>query len=272
MSASERQFREGVRQAETILASRGVELPPLDAPINGRLALPNVEAAIDRRLERWRGPCAVLLQAVGGVEGAAPGETAARAALSSAVDAFNYLEDTTLADRAHNMVHRVGEFVGGLYGCWLEYDKGDWLRTCPVVISHLRVGNSVGFTARWLCSICRRDVSDPDGCSHMPGRTYEVEATTNDGLCSICGSTPCDHRPGARYSVVAGTMVEEADLHETSLVARPRDPLCRCDAIEVSNDLLIRDLGHQPRPSERIRCNECIGVCMGFTSFEDIKP
>lgn len=256
------------REALAVADHAGVSMPSFERPIDVRLDLPSVRDAVIVRRRQWRDVRSAAVEHVS--RNPLPGDRHARAALRAAVDALNYLEDTDLAAAAHLLIHQAGELVGGLYGCRLEHDRGTWLRTCLVVTSHLRVGNSAGFTARRVCSVCGGDMSDPEQCVHLPGRRYRDEVhTTEAGGCSLCGLLDCDHEAGSPYEMAARPVVTDLELHEVSLVPRPRDPLCRCDAIEISPDRMRRELGRRPMADEELVCYECIGACSGFVLAED---
>jgi hypothetical protein len=269
LAAAKRELGIASREAFAIAEHAGVSLPRFERPVDVRLDLPSLrDAVVARRQQWWEVRRAVVEQV--SVE-PLPGDPHARAALRSAVDALNYLEDTELAAAAHLLIHQAGELVGGLYGCSLEHDRGKRLRTCLVVTSHLRVGNSVGFTARRACSLCGGDMSDPDQCAHLPGRGYQVAVhRTETGECSLCKSRDCDHEVGSRYEVTARPVVVDLELHEVSVVPRPRDPLCRCDAIEIPTERMRRELGRRPRADEALVCYECIGACSGFVLAEEL--
>lgn len=271
LASAKRAFGIATRDALVLAFEVGIALPPLRRPpLDGRIASLTGRKAVVQRRKEWRRIRTAVVEARGSQVEELPGEAAARLALSASVDALNYLEDTELASAAHSLIHAAGELVGGLYGCRLEYDKGDWLCTCPVVVSHYRFGNSAGFTARRECSVCRGDISDPDECVHEPGGEYDVLAVRNErDECSVCRQAECQHVPGRSYRVRAHADLADADIHEVSMVARPRDPLCRCDAVEVSMDRLVRELGQRPRPDDDLACYDCIGVCDGFVSPEE---
>jgi hypothetical protein len=216
-------------------------------------------------------------------------ETLGRAALRSAADAYNWLEDAQLdlgADtyidissffdmghapqamselvrKSHALVHRAGELVGGLFGCNMQYEDGRWFDECIVDLMHLRLGNSPGMSVRFTCSIC---LQDPGDCEHEPGRPYPLEACgSDDGLCNICDAEECaEHIPGRTYQAIAGRKITDANLREVSLTGRPRDPLARIAGRSVGNERMIRHLGRLPKESERVLDHSCMYPCHGF--------
>lgn len=195
-------------------------------------------------------------------------ELRARAALDAAVSAFDHLEDTDLAAKAHAQAHTIGELVAGLFGCRTERKDGRWFDVCRLSLMHLRVGLSPGFVARPHCSICDGDLA---GCPHDPGATYStVAARRPDGSCTICDSTDCNsHVPGATYHVQAHGIVRHIDrLDEISMVARPRDPSARLRSVEIPR-WQIRALSGHDDPNAVLYCERCTSPCTGFTSAEE---
>lgn len=223
--------------------------------------------------ERWNETRAVL-RTSGRRVGATspPGEADARAALMHAVDAYNYLEDTELATKAHAWIHKAGALVGGLYGCRLPLDEdGVWWDTCPVSLAHKRIGWSPGFTARRMCAICRQDFSE---CRHLPGEFYAVVARRQEGgECSICFDRDCEeHEIGATHMVRPSAIIIDADLREISMVPRPRDPLARLTDVEIEKWIIRSVLGPIPRGATSITCMRCVDPCGGFSTPTNLDP
>ncbi|QQQ74794.1 hypothetical protein IOD16_27155 [Saccharothrix sp. 6-C] len=188
-------------------------------------------------------------------------ESAARNALDAAVSAYNFLEDHPLADIAHQHAHAVGEFVGGIFGCWIRMYDGVYWDECPATLMHHRWGFSPGYTSRRLCSICFEDIDD---CPHLIGQKYEMIAARDDqGRCNCCGWTDCSHVPGQSVEVNPVAIHGDIDLEEVSMVSRPRDPLARPTRISLDVEALgaVLDLDS----SEGIlRCYRCVNSCEGF--------
>ena len=230
------------------------------------------------------------MQHFGGVWRAA--EKAARSALQGAADSYNWLDDARhdlslgqlvdvgsfigrsatprslddLIDLSHAAVHNVGEVVGGLFGCPMEYEDGRWYDKCIVALTHLRFGNSAGLWMRYECAVCRKD---PGDCEHEPGISYPVQAVlTAGGSCSICGSAQClVHQPGTTYEVVARAKLADPKLREVSLTPRPRDPLARISSRSVENRDLRAVLGRLPEPDEVVLDHGCMYPCQGFSEM-----
>jgi hypothetical protein len=194
-------------------------------------------------------------------------EQRSRAALRTAVAAFDYLEDTALAADAHMHAHTIGELVAGVFGCRAELKDGRWFDVCPLSLMHLRAGSSVGFVARRHCSVCGRDIAD---CEHLPEATYPMVAARPDGECTICGTAECvTHVPGTLYQVEPHAVVREIDrLDEISIVARPRDPLARFEAVEIPAQA-VAALPGSDAPDGVLECQRCVSPCTGFTSVEE---
>ncbi len=201
-------------------------------------------------------------------------EELSRAALHSACSATLWFADAKLDDfeqvnqravsqlfhEAHALSHRVGELVGGLFGCKIVEKDGRWMERCELSLLHVPIGNSIGFTAVMRCSICHEDVSE---CEHLPGLEYDVEVAATDQGCSVCRAE-CSHQPGETYSLLASSYASDLVLREVSLVARPRDPLCRVTGREVESERIRAQLGRSPSKHETVLDHGCMYFCQGF--------
>ena len=238
---------------EAVVASR----PFLDSshlPFTPDPFARSLDADIRRRIRVWATIHRQLSDRSDGLD-ELPGEASARRALVHAVDAYHDLAGTNRAWSSHLRVHRVGEYVSGVYGCWHEDESGVWFEVCPVRLAHIPLGLSVGFTGTHLCSLCGLDISD---CEHLPGTPYALEARNDNGVCSVCGEADCGHGEGELYAVYQHGVIAEATMHEVSLTPRPREPRARITAVE---------LDPQPQPPSRsirgLRCLSCLGPCRG---------
>jgi hypothetical protein len=265
LAAARRGYGQVLRE---VLVAAGSTVPrPVD------LAQPRWPAAADALVESrqvgWRqtrrrvaahsGPTVAALEQCG------------RAALTAAVDAFNYLEDTELAVEAHMHAHAIGELVAGVFGCRAQREDGRWFDVCPLSLMHLRVGSSPGFVARRHCSVCDGDLADPDDCEHLPGVAYPVVAARDqDGNCTICGAVECATHPvGSTHSVPVHAVIHEVDrFDEISAVARPRDPLARYDAVEIPAQAVAALPGSSDSKAV-LECTRCVSPCTGFTAVEE---
>ncbi|MFE0455370.1 hypothetical protein ACFW2D_29715 [Streptomyces sp. NPDC058914] len=191
-------------------------------------------------------------------------ERSARRSLVRAVDAFNFLEDTELAEVAHQHAHKVAALVGGVFGCYMEYSEDAYWETCPISLMHSRWGMSAGFTATRRCSLCGEDV---DLCEHLLGTLYEVEIQrTVDGTCNACGRHSCSHLDGDIVSAYPHAVMGDLQVHEISWVSRPRDPLARFTRVEFDPQILAHSLGGEPDGRD-IRCYRCLHPCEGFETL-----
>lgn len=187
-------------------------------------------------------------------------EAHARTALSNAVDAYNFLEDTPVNDIAHLHAHSVAALVCGIFGCDVTFREGIYYDSCPLSIMHNRWGFSMGFTAKRLCSICQLDI---DECSHLLDELYEVEVDKSSGRCNACGRYSCHHIEAGLIQCYPAPVLSDIDLHEVSMVSRPRDPLARPQEIEISESQLRAILGIYPA-GDALSCYRCLGPCSGF--------
>ena len=176
------------------------------------------------------------------------------------METYRDLEAVGTTQGVHDQVHTFGRLVGGLYGCWLKWDGEVWLDTCPVVLAHVRAGQSAGFTGTWICSICGEELSS---CEHHGLETYEVEVSRSEGVCSACRITACDHMPGQLVAVDQVAILVEGEIHEVSVTNSPREPHARFTEIE---------LRPQPPPlgreRARLRCSRCTEQCGGESYSE----
>ncbi|MFE3496483.1 hypothetical protein ACFXOS_26060 [Streptomyces sp. NPDC059175] len=186
----------------------------------------------------------------------------ARTSLARAVDAFNFLEDTDLAELAHQHAHHVAALVGGIFGCDIEYSEDSYWDTCPLSLMHRRSGLSIGFTAIRLCSLCGKDL---DECEHLLDTRYPlIVRRTPEGTCNACGRRSCPHTDGQSVLAYPCPVIAEGQIHEVSLVSRPRDPLARFTKIEFHVQELAHSLGQEPN-GQPLRCFRCLHPCEGFS-------
>lgn len=192
-------------------------------------------------------------------------EREARASLSRAVDAFNFLEDTELSNLAHQHAHKVAALVGGVFGCSIEYSEDTHWDTCPLSLMHLRWGMSAGFTATRNCSLCGEDL---DLCEHLLDTLYEVRIQhTAEGTCNACGRRSCSHGEGEIVRAYPHAVMGDLKLHEVSMVSKPRDPLARMEKVELNPQSLVRSLGEDPG-GRAVRCCRCLHPCGGFETLQ----
>lgn len=186
---------------------------------------------------------------------------------AAAVAALNYLEDHELAEVAHTAIHRAAFIRRGLFGCPIVLrDDDEFWTNCSINISHLRVGMSAGLVSDFECSICGRLVED---CDHTMAEFYDKTVfRDDDGNCSICRATQCDHEIGKAYPTEAYANARNMRAEEVSMVARPRYPQARIT--EESIDLGA--MGDDPRvrhaaKHRNLNCDGCLGPCKGFNDM-----
>lgn len=188
---------------------------------------------------------------------------------SSAVRAFNYLEDHELGDRAHRAIHRAAFVRRGLFGCPITFHDGLLWTTCSAHVAHIRLGFSAEIVSDFECSLCERLVED---CDHDMGSTYEVLIDRDEaGLCSLHGRAECDHPMGVPFRVTAIATARSIKASTgVAIVDRPRYPQARISEITIGSEALVAD--------ERLRRaadvgalhdDMCLGPCGGFSRSFD---
>lgn len=191
-------------------------------------------------------------------------EAAARVSLTRAVDAYNFLEDSELSELSHRHAHHVAALVGGLFGCNFEYADDTYWDVCRLTLMHNRWGMSAGFTATRNCSLCGQDI---DSCPHLLDTRYNVTVRHDaDGACNVCGRLSCSHTAGETVSAFPRPVMSQLQLHEVSVVSRPKDPLARFTKIELSHEVLRNGLGEDPAGRD-ICCYRCLHPCSGFSQL-----
>lgn len=193
-------------------------------------------------------------------------ESDARDGLSRAVDALNHLEDLPELGSSHRLVHDIGAYIAGMFGCFIRQEDGEYLERCPVRLAHLRWGFSPGISHTIACSICHEDV---DQCEHLIGDQYEVVVARNkEGRCSICARMECDHVVGQVLTAIASVTFGDPRLREVTQTPRPRDPLARLNYVQLDRSVLEQQLGRSI-DGEDIRCWKCLEPCSGFIRMHD---
>lgn len=165
-----------------------------------------------------------------------------------------------LLEEAHASLHRFGEIYGGLYGCEFAYEDGVWFQECDVHLPHVPIANSMGFTCRYMCTVCGEDASS---CQHARGVSYEVKVRRPEAACSLCAHSQenCEHQDGEIVKVVANGIITDINIREFSMVHRARDPLARITSVEVSALDLADRLGRMPVAGETVLCHTCMYPC-----------
>ncbi len=198
--------------------------------------------------------------------------TAAEAKVQEALDAsaraFWWAEDSSLEDRQHQLLHKIGRWKRRSLGCSIFFNGKTYAQRCPVAIAHKKMGFSMGFTATRICSICRSDLAS-DECPHFRDRSYWVRGGADaDGPCRVCTQDVCKHRADTLYRVsVVGIISAQSNmvLHEISIVRKPAQPEARLTEIPIDTGELARHLGVNFLPGVSVSCDQCVGKCPGFT-------
>ena len=197
-------------------------------------------------------------------------ETLARASLETLYMAFNWLEDTTREDGAHDILHEVGRWTRLHFplGCTIPWTGSQYERRCPLQLCHIRVGFSPGMiVGKKLCGLCGVDVS---ACPHLSSREYLVPGGRGPlDRCRVCLSETCRHSPDRRYWTRPGALVTEiVEILEVSMVTRPVNPAARLIGRPVDGTRLQAHLGPTFRYGvDTVDCSQCLVGCEGFTRF-----
>jgi hypothetical protein len=127
-------------------------------------------------------------------------------------------------------------------------------------------------TSEFVCAICERPVEDCD--DHVMGETYEKLAIkADDGTCSICAATHCNHVVGTAYPTMAHGVGRSADVHEVSMVARPRYPQARITERTLNHlDPDENSLVRWAAENGQLNCDHCLGPCQGFGVMASATP
>lgn len=163
-------------------------------------------------------------------------------------------------------LHRTGLRVHHLFGCRIEFKKGEYSVSCPVMLSHTKGGFSIGGTATVVCSICGANVLE---CAHIGGRQYNrVTAARMGVLCNICGKRKCSHVEGRSYDGVERFgLVTDLDLDHISYVESPADPLCAVYSYNLPKADILKLLPQRERAEfvfgkTPLHCHHCT-LCDG---------
>lgn len=193
-------------------------------------------------------------------------ERSARAALYAVVRAFWWAEELPEEEGIHESMHELGRWVRETFGCTILFRNGRYEQRCPVDIAHKKMGMSIGFTAKRLCSLCGEDISE---CPHMFETAYLVPGGVGpSGRCPVCLSDSCtEHDPADTYRVSVVSLVTDADVQEISLVARPKQPEARFLSIPLPTDDLHEFLGPGFVAGMPLSCDKCLSGCWGFTTL-----
>jgi hypothetical protein len=215
-----------------------------------------------RAKRHWQNACRLSGQ------GAAVAEPEARTGIDAAVRAFWWAEDTDAEDSLHQLMHDVGRWTRRTFGCHLAYNGTRYTHRCPIAIAHKRLGMSMAFVARRICSVCGQDLSE---CPHIRGRAYWVRGGPHNGVeCPVCMRWECEHRSDRLYRASVISIVKHVDrIREISLVGRPAQPEARLTELPIDTDDLRSHLGPAFHLGMEVSCDLCLGQCWGFDDFPE---
>ncbi len=190
-------------------------------------------------------------------------EPDARAALAALAGALNWAEGTVDEDQAHAELDAAGAWVRRTFGCRFDERGGVYRQTCPVALSHTRIGFSVGGSAQRFCSLCGSDLAE---CPHRKGKAYLVPGGAEGlGWCRVClAKEGCEHKPDELYRARVIGIIREMTVDETSLVAMPAHPDARPTAVTISVEEMRQQLGEDYVSGMTVSCDRCLSPCGGL--------
>jgi len=186
-------------------------------------------------------------------------EATMRDSLASLRDAFHLASGDS---KIGHLLHDRGRIIHDLFGCKVRMSGTTYYEDCPVLLSHVQLGFSVGGSANAICSICGQD---PWDCEHIKGFRYDgVLCQTIESTCNICLKENCSHHVGETYnSVEAVHIMTNLKVEEVSLVKNPANPLARIQTYTLGPDDIRDALLEAERelfiPGETvIHCHHCV--------------
>lgn len=182
-------------------------------------------------------------------------------ALHHAAKAFWWAEDSRYEVKQHALIHEIALWKSQNLGCYMQFEGGQYQQRCTVVLTHKKVGFSVGMLTQFECSICDGDLTE---CPHRRGRAYWVRGTRNaEGKCRICNELDCGHRDDEVYRTRVIATGRKSILEEVSIVRRPANPDARLQAVPYGASRIAKLFG--PTYGMPVRCYVCSNACPGFT-------
>jgi hypothetical protein len=186
-------------------------------------------------------------------------QTTMRASLQRLRDAFHITSEDKAISR---LLHQRGRTVHDLFGCSIRMAGQTYYVECPVMLSHTKLGFSVGGFANAICSICGKD---PWDCEHIRGFKYNhIRAQKIGGVCNICLKENCNHQIGEIYdNVQAVHIITKLELDHVSLVENPANPLARIHMYTLSPEEVRETLPDSEKalfvPGKTvIHCHHCV--------------
>jgi hypothetical protein len=156
-------------------------------------------------------------------------------------DSLKRLREASLLEPSEpthrRQLHDVGRMVHDTFGCQLKFREGSYWINCPVILSHVQIGFSIGGSADVICTICGQDNLT---CPHVKGRRYDnVVASRRLEFCNICLKKNCAHELGQVHNdVEAFGIVTNIELDHVAIVRNPADPLCVIESRTVDEEEL----------------------------------
>lgn len=134
-------------------------------------------------------------------------------------------------------MHSIGKLLHDKFQCPLKFNGKSYYTDCPVRLSHIDIGFSIGCTEDLICSICGKD---PLECDHNPGEKYDnIICKEIRNICNICWEkkASCHHVIGNLYNGVEAVLIEiNIKPNHIAMVSNPVDPLCRITAVPISDE------------------------------------
>lgn len=159
------------------------------------------------------------------------------------------------------LIHEIGLKIHDLFGCRIEPHQGRYMITCPVMLSHIKGGFSIGGFGTTICSICGENILN---CEHIKGENYNgIVKKRHHGICNICGEKECEHQDGKNYdNVTVFGLITKMTLDHISFVENPANPLCAIEMIGLPKSDVLNSLPNNEKEffiygETIINCHHC---------------
>jgi hypothetical protein len=167
-------------------------------------------------------------------------------------------------------IHFLGKIIHNNFSCSISPANGTYSMSCPVYLSHITSGFSVGMACERICSICGKDFNK---CKHEKWKYYDnIEAKKIEDQCNICGEKECNHKIGEKYDdVTPHVIVKALEAPEISLVDYPQNPYCTIQVMQLTRSEVNSMLGDDQKDDfvygkTTFQCHHCF-YCKG----DDLK-
>lgn len=185
-------------------------------------------------------------------------------------ESLSKLREATLwepEEKGHRTyLHQVGHWVHDTFSCHFEFEEGQYRVKCPVLLSHSRIGVSIGGAAKVICSLCAANILE---CPHAQGHRYDrVMAKRRNGRCNICREERCAHVEGQAYDgAIAYGIGTDISLDHVAVVENPADPMCATYGYSLSQSEVMQMLPEEDRAlfihgKSKLWCHHCL-ICTG---------